>query len=661
LRLEPVKLVFFKEFVEAVRDYRTVIPMVFMSLALGPLLVLILPKIALIQGKAIIMDTYRVAQVGDSQLVAAEVKNAPDFKFVDIGSMSPQLAVDKGLVDAAIVIPSNFDQSLESNFKKVDKVDIVYNGTRSKSGMARLRLSMWWDGLNQRFLQRRIKHAGINIEQPPNVAMKEISPESPFGVTTPFMQLMLAAILMMMALMGVVYPALDAITGERERQTLEPLLMTHAERSELFAGKLLTVASTSYISVLLTLLSFFVCQFLQPWIYGQHTFLQDSFPFKAVFPWPCFLFTGLAMLPLCVTLAASALMFSSYAKTIQQGQGYFLPLMLLGLVPLLVVLLGNVHLNASVCAVPFLNCIVAFNDVLSGYIDFFWLIVSTLISVAFCFLAILLVSPQLAREDLLFGVTDSPARRFAANDYRRELLFLCALIFLLMFYGSQVLVLNYHLWGVALTQILIVLMPALIFVRYWLRLPLTTVIKVSAPRGGLATFFSMILMVPLTITTASACVYLQSQLLPGTDALNEVMAKTLGIGSEPLMLLIFVVGILPGICEEILFRGVVLSFLPSKYSQTRLVIIVGTLFGAFHMSILRFLPTAAMGALLTFVRLRCGSIWPAMILHCLHNSFSVVLTRYMSSDFSSGGAVYFFAGGLAIGLLGLCLFIRATR
>jgi sodium transport system permease protein len=656
LRIEPIRLVFFKEFLEALRDYRTVVPMVVMSLAMGPIITLAMPKIAWSQARAIIHDQYKVALVGKSKLIASQIVRNHLMKLTDIGPLPAQAAVDMGFIDAAIVTPPDFDQVIENNFDTAQKIDIEYNGTRAKSSLARLFLTTWTNGLNHVLLGRRMKKLGIELEPPPYIHANEISPETPFGVASPFLQVILTCILMMMALLGVIYPALDAITGERERQTLEPLLMTQAERGELFTGKLLTVASTSYISVLLTLAGFFVSQFFQAAVLHMPAMLADSFPMRVIFPWPCFVLTAIVMLPLCITLAAAALMFASYAKTIQQGQGYFLPLMLVALMPLPVVMIGTVHLNAAISAMPFLNAVVAFNDILCGYVDFLWLSVTAVVSVAFCYLVVQLVSPLLAREDLLFGVEDSPARRFAAGDYRRELFFLFVMVFLLMFYLSQVLVLNYHLWGVALTQILVVLLPALIFVHYWLRLPLSTVINLSAPRGGLTTIVATVLMAPMTIAVSSLFVFLQSKLLPGTEALNKILAKALGIGDEPLLALILVIGVLPGICEELLFRGVVLSLLPKRYSQTKLVVIVGTLFGAFHLSILRFLPTASMGALLTFVRLRAGSLWPTMLLHCLHNSLSVVLAKYMPGD----PAPWMYVAGIASGLVGLWLLMRVT-
>ncbi len=657
MRLATIRLVFLKEFLEALRDYRTMVPMVFMSLAMGPLLTLAGPKLGLSQVKAIVRDKYTIAMVGQSKLIADAMARNPLIKLTDIGTMPAQLAVDKGLIDAALVAPVNFDQVSQDNLSTAQKVDIVYDGTRAKSSLARYCLANVVKEISRSLLQQRITRLDIKLKAPPFIETKEISPDTPFGVASTFLQVSLSCFLMMMALLGVIYPALDAVTGERERQTLEPLLMTQAERSELFAGKLLTVASTSYISVLLTLGGFFLSQFFQDRVLQLKAVMGVDFPFYASFPWPCFVVTALVMLPLCVTLAAAALMFASHAKTVQQGQGYFFPLMLVALLPLPVVLLGDIHLNGPIAAMPFFNAVVAFNDILSGYVNFLWLGVTAIVSVGFCLLVIMLASPLLAREDLLFGVEDSPARRFAAGDYRRELFFLFVVVFLLMFYGSQVLVVYLKLWGVALTQILIVLLPALVFVHYWLRLPLSSVVNLSPPRGGAATILAVILLAPFTVSLATLFVYLQSKFIAGSETMNEIMSKTLGIGSQPVFVLVLVLGVLPGLCEEFLFRGVALSLLPSRFSQNKRIAIIGTLFGAFHLSILRFCPTAILGALLTFVRLRSGSLWPAMILHCLHNSISVLMAKFIVGE----PQPWMFAAGLVSGLFGMWILVVGTR
>jgi len=641
-----------KELVEAIRDYRTVIPMVFLSIVLGPLLTLSWPNLAATQAEKIVRDTYCVALIGDSPLMDKLLRRQPELKIVDIGTDVPQKDVDKGVIDAAIVLPPAIESLLESDLKSAQKIDILYDGAKLKSTIARLRLASIVEEFNRQILKRRMAKLDIHIQKPPYIEGREAEVNSPFGVASQFLQFMLTGILMMMALMGIIYPALDAITGERERHTLEPLLMTQAGRNELFTAKLLVVSTTSYVSVILTMIGFFASQFLQRGIMPA-----AAMGMAVNFPWPCFLLATLCMLPLCITIAASALMLASFAKTIQQGQGYFLPLMMLGLMPLPVAMLGDIHLGPAIAAVPFLNSVVAFNDILCGYVNFAWLAVAFISSIVFCLMLVKLASPLMAREDLLFDVQESPERRFAANDYRRELFFLCTTVFLLMFYGSQVLVLNYRILGLALTQILVVLMPALLFVHYWLRLPLDSVLKFGRPRGGMASIVSAALMAPATIALASLFVFLQSKIMPGAETIGKLMAKALELGNAPLLVLILVIGVLPGLCEEVLFRGVILSLLPRRYSQTKVIVVVGTLFGAFHMSLARFLPTGLLGALLAFLRLRSGSLWPCMVLHCLHNSFSVVLATYVPGD----PPLWMYVAGLASGVVGILGFLKATE
>jgi sodium transport system permease protein len=107
----------------------------------------------------------------------------------------------------------------------------------------------------------------------------------------------------------------------------------------------------------------------------------------------------------------------------------------------------------------------------------------------------------------------------------------------------------------------------------------------------------------------------------------EYFTELLGGERTPteLALLIAVVAITPAICEEILFRGVLLSALRSQLGKTPSIIIVAILFGCFHLSIFRAIPTAAFGAVLAYVCLRSASILPSILLHACNNAFAILL------------------------------------
>jgi sodium transport system permease protein len=80
--------------------------------------------------------------------------------------------------------------------------------------------------------------------------------------------------------------------------------------------------------------------------------------------------------------------------------------------------------------------------------------------------------------------------------------------------------------------------------------------------------------------------------------------------------------ILPGVCEEIAFRGVLLQSLRRFYSPWKAVLIVGLTFGFFHVSLFRLFPTAFLGLLLGAVTVLSGSILPAMVWHGLNNGIA---------------------------------------
>jgi sodium transport system permease protein len=81
--------------------------------------------------------------------------------------------------------------------------------------------------------------------------------------------------------------------------------------------------------------------------------------------------------------------------------------------------------------------------------------------------------------------------------------------------------------------------------------------------------------------------------------------------------------VLPALCEEIAFRGILLSGLRQRLRPVTLTIAVGMIFGLFHMTLFRIAPTAVLGVILTAIALLTGSIFPGMLLHMGNNAWGV--------------------------------------
>jgi membrane protease YdiL (CAAX protease family) len=83
----------------------------------------------------------------------------------------------------------------------------------------------------------------------------------------------------------------------------------------------------------------------------------------------------------------------------------------------------------------------------------------------------------------------------------------------------------------------------------------------------------------------------------------------------------------PALCEELVFRGVLLGGTRSL-DPWRLVVLNGVVFGTFHLSFetaIRFLPTAWLGIVITWAVWRTRSLWTGVLMHLLNNGAIVVL------------------------------------
>ncbi|MEQ1503606.1 MAG: CPBP family intramembrane glutamic endopeptidase, partial [Myxococcota bacterium] len=85
----------------------------------------------------------------------------------------------------------------------------------------------------------------------------------------------------------------------------------------------------------------------------------------------------------------------------------------------------------------------------------------------------------------------------------------------------------------------------------------------------------------------------------------------------PVALTLAVFAVVPALCEELLFRGAILGMMARTAPAAR-VVVNAAMFGAIHLSIHRFGPTAALGVLAAVAVIRSGSLAPAIVIHALH-------------------------------------------
>jgi sodium transport system permease protein len=81
--------------------------------------------------------------------------------------------------------------------------------------------------------------------------------------------------------------------------------------------------------------------------------------------------------------------------------------------------------------------------------------------------------------------------------------------------------------------------------------------------------------------------------------------------------------VLPAVCEELAFRGLILTGLRRRYRPWAAVGLSSFLFALYHMNVFQLLPTFLLGVVLALLTVRSGSVYPAMLFHFLHNGLLV--------------------------------------
>lgn len=113
------------------------------------------------------------------------------------------------------------------------------------------------------------------------------------------------------------------------------------------------------------------------------------------------------------------------------------------------------------------------------------------------------------------------------------------------------------------------------------------------------------------------------------------MIKQYLTGDHLLLLTLFHVGVVPAVCEEILYRGYVFRAFQRSWGPVLAIVMSGLIFGAYHMQLTNLLPLAAIGMVLAYVTWTTESIYPAIIAHFINNGGSVLVgTYYPESAFA---------------------------
>ena len=315
-------LVAHKEFTDLLRDRKSIFWALFAVAISGPLVVGIL-YFVLQSVTARIEKT--TAPIVNAQFAPDLVRHFERRGIkIDADPKDYEARVKSGDLDAVIVIDPDFAASLSNG--RAAKITLVTESSRDRSAPIAGKLSREIDAYADQIGKERLMLRGVSptVANPVRLDTLDLATAEQRG--SRFLQVM-SFYALFAGLMGAIAAALDVTAGERERQTLEPLLTTPVTVYELSIGKWLAVSGVNLLAVTTSLVGFLLALQLVP--LGK---LGIPFNFGARE------FAGFmaVLVPFAFMVPAVMLVFGSAGKTAKEAQSSLsMGVSLVGLLPLM--------------------------------------------------------------------------------------------------------------------------------------------------------------------------------------------------------------------------------------------------------------------------------------------------------------------------------------
>jgi sodium transport system permease protein len=346
-------VVFRKELIDALRDRRTLLMVVLSSVAIGPLVLIAL--------SALVAGIEKRAE--ERTVVAAGIEHAPTLRNylerqtyrIDTAPVDYEARLrSQSLGDPVLLIGKDFEAELARG--DVPQVEIVTSSGNQRAGASVNRLARLLRGFSSEQATLRLALRGV---APATLEVLEINDRDLANPQSRAAQLtsMLPFFVLMAVLYGALNAALDTTAGERERGSLEPLLMNPASRLSLVIGKWGAVAAVGMLIALLSCFSFLPAQAL---LRSETLAAMFQFGFREAA-----LFLAL-LAPLAAALAAVMMAIAIRCKTFKEAQANNTVVMLgVSLLPLVTVFNQSGEAPWHL-AVPALGQVTLMNRVLKG-------------------------------------------------------------------------------------------------------------------------------------------------------------------------------------------------------------------------------------------------------------------------------------------------------
>lgn len=333
--------VFKKELTDMFRDRRTVMISLIIGTLLGPVLMfgmikLMANRVSTQMEKPLILPVLGADNAPNlvSWLRGQNIVIKPAPKDIDA-------AIANQSEDVVLSISPDFGKQWRKSLPAV--VELIHDSTRQDASIPVKRIENLLENYGRTTGSLRLLARGVSptVTQAIQIGHRDLAtPQSRAGQLLSF----LPYLLILTAFLGGAYLIIDVTAGERERQSLEPLLATPASRTAIMSGKILAACAFGLLSLIISLIAFKIC-FLFSTGLGVKVELLIS----------TILLLLVVLIPILLIGACLLTLIAASVKSVKEAQSYMSVLMMLPLLPTIILMVNPVKNQLWMFAVPFLS------------------------------------------------------------------------------------------------------------------------------------------------------------------------------------------------------------------------------------------------------------------------------------------------------------------
>ena len=557
------------------------------------------------------------------------------------------------VADAVVVIPEDIRAQLERD--AAPRLPIYYDSAGERGQITYLRLKEVQEHWKNEIMSGRLardKKPSTYAEpiriQPVDIATATEIGGGIWGKLFPFL-------IVMMSLTGAFYPAVDICAGEKERGTMETLLISPASRAEIVMGKFLTVVLASMTTAILNVVSLAVTGLQMASLVGGAASAGRRSAAAALAP-PTLtsaFWMILLLIPLSVFFSAVCLALAVLARSMKEGQYYMTPLYMICLPLIMLTLMPGVELNLFYSLVPITGVSLLLKALITSDYQTAWRYFLPVLVPTVCYGAIALrwAIDQFESESVLFRESE----RFDPRLWFRHLLrdkdprptggqalFCFALMITLAWFLMQAIATSAaanggsaSTWTMAIGQVGFILAPPLVLAFALTSDPLGT-LRLRLPRAKYLAYAVGLALAANPLSHALGPIV--ESLFPVSKAIARSINEMIS-GTQSLAATLLLFAVIPAVCEEFAFRGFILSGLESGHKTRTAILMSAILFGFLHVLLSLFqqlFNATLLGLVIGLLAVRSRSIWPGITFHLINNALAIFLGRMAAAPASAG-------------------------